>query len=84
MTDQETSERKIFIGYAVDVFGPLAAYWLTRKLGISVFWGLALGSAIAITSTAPLHQASARTARFCNQVKNASAPSSTMTDSISR
>ena len=31
MNQAATSQRKIFIGYAVDIFGPLAAYWLTRR-----------------------------------------------------
>jgi hypothetical protein len=46
------SERKILLGYFVDVFGPLAAWWVTRWLGISMFWGLALGMGIAVVSTA--------------------------------
>ena len=52
MNQAAVSQRKIFIGYAVDISGPLAAYWLTRKLGIPIFWGLALGSIIAVISTA--------------------------------
>lgn len=53
MIQQETmSQRRIFLGYAVDVFGPLVAYWVTQRLGISVFWGLALGIGIAVVSTA--------------------------------
>ena len=52
MKQAAASQRKIFIGYAVDIFGPLAAYWLTRKLGIPVFWGLTLGGIIALISTA--------------------------------
>ena len=52
MNPNATSQRKIFIGYAIDIFGPLAAYWLTRRLGIPVFWGLLLGGAIAVASTA--------------------------------
>ena len=52
MNPNVTSPRKIFIGYAIDIFGPLAAYWLTRRLGIPVFWGLALGGVIAVASTA--------------------------------
>jgi hypothetical protein len=52
MMQQKTmSSRRILLGYVVDVFGPLAAYWLTTKLGISVFWGLALGIGIALVST---------------------------------
>jgi hypothetical protein len=52
MNQAAKNQRKIFIGYAVDILGPLAAYWLTRKLGIPIFWGLALGGVIAIISTA--------------------------------
>lgn len=50
--NQAMSERRIFLGYAVDVFGPMAAYFVTRWLGISVFWGLTLGIGIALASTA--------------------------------
>jgi hypothetical protein len=46
------SERKILLGYAVDIFGPLFAWWVTRALGIPVFWGLALGLGIALVSAA--------------------------------
>jgi hypothetical protein len=45
------SERKILLGYLVDVFAPLAAWWVTRWLGIPMFWGLALGIGIAVVST---------------------------------
>jgi hypothetical protein len=45
------STRKILLGYAVDIFAPLAAYWISTKLGIPVFWGLALGIAMAVIST---------------------------------
>jgi hypothetical protein len=51
MDQENISERKIFIGYGVDILGPLVAYWLTHWLGIPVFWGLALGGVIAIGST---------------------------------
>jgi hypothetical protein len=45
------SMRKIVLGYAVDIAGPLAAYWICTKLGIAPFWGLALGAGIAVVST---------------------------------
>ncbi len=45
------SERKILLGYLVDIFGPLAAWWVTQRLGFSELWGLALGVVIAGVST---------------------------------
>jgi hypothetical protein len=51
MNQKNASERKIFVGYAVDVFGPLVAYWVTVWLKIPLFWGLAAGAGIAIVST---------------------------------
>jgi len=46
------SERKVLLGYAVDVFGPLLAWWVTRKLGLPIVWGLSVGFAIAFVSAA--------------------------------
>jgi hypothetical protein len=46
------SERRILLGYAVDIFGPLAAWWVTRRLGVSMLWASSLGLAIALVSTA--------------------------------
>jgi len=51
MQQERMSERRILLGYSADVFGPLAAWWMARWLGISVFWGLALGTGIALVST---------------------------------
>lgn len=51
MGQKTMSQRRILLGYAVDVFGPLAAYWATTKLGIPVLWGLAFGIGIAVVST---------------------------------
>jgi hypothetical protein len=45
------SDRTILLGYLVDIFGPLAAWWVTQRLGFSQFWGLALGIVIAGVST---------------------------------
>jgi hypothetical protein len=45
------SQRRVVLGYAVDIFGPLVAYWATTKLGIPMLWGLALGVGIAVVST---------------------------------
>jgi hypothetical protein len=44
------SERRVLLGYAADVFGPLVAWWVTRWLGISMVWGLILGLGIAFVS----------------------------------
>jgi hypothetical protein len=44
------SERRVLLGYAVDIFGPLFAWWVTQALGISVLWGLGMGVAIALVS----------------------------------
>jgi hypothetical protein len=44
------SERRVLIGYAVDVLGPLVAWWITRALGIPVIWGLSVGLGIAVVS----------------------------------
>jgi hypothetical protein len=41
----------VFLGYAVDVVGPMAAFFVLNKLGVSPLWGLLLGSAIALGST---------------------------------
>jgi hypothetical protein len=49
--EEVVSERKILLGYLVDIFGPMAAWWVTRRLGFSEFWGLALGIVIAGVST---------------------------------
>jgi hypothetical protein len=51
MNQKNMSQRRILLGYAVDIFGPLVAYWVTTKLGIPVFWALALGIGIAVVST---------------------------------
>jgi hypothetical protein len=45
-------ERKVLRGYAVDLFGPLAIWWVTRWLGISMLWGLSLGLGFAVLSAA--------------------------------
>lgn len=50
MSDTTMSERKILLGYAVDIFGPLFAWWITQSLGISMLWGLGVGLAIALVS----------------------------------
>jgi hypothetical protein len=46
------SERRVLLGYAVDVFGPLFAWWVTRLLGVSMLWGLSVGLGIAFVSVA--------------------------------
>jgi hypothetical protein len=43
---------EFLLGYAVDIFGPLLALWVTRSLGVSMLWGSSLGLAIALVSTA--------------------------------
>jgi hypothetical protein len=50
MNQSNMTERRILIGYAIDIFGPLAAWWVTRLLGIPIFWGLAIGVVIALVS----------------------------------
>jgi hypothetical protein len=46
------TERKVLLGYAIDIFGPLVAMWVMKALGLSLFWGLNLGFVIAVGSTA--------------------------------
>lgn len=46
------SERRVLLGYALDVFGPLVAWWVTRKLGLPMVWGLSVGFGIALVSAA--------------------------------
>ena len=46
------SERRVLLGYAVDIFGPLFALWVTRTLGIPTFLGLAAGLGIVLVSAA--------------------------------
>lgn len=45
------AERRTLIGFVVDLIAPLAMFWLTRRLGVPIVWGLVLGSAVAIVST---------------------------------
>jgi hypothetical protein len=47
----DMTERRILLGYAVDIFAPLAAWWVTTSLGIPMVWGLGLGLGIASLST---------------------------------
>ncbi|MGC2162124.1 MAG: VC0807 family protein [Silvibacterium sp.] len=51
MEQKTMSPRRVLLGYAVDIFGPLAVYWVTTELGVPVFWALALGIGIAVVST---------------------------------
>jgi hypothetical protein len=44
------SERRVLLGYAADVFGPLIAWWVSRWLGVSMVWGLVLGLSVALVS----------------------------------
>jgi len=41
----------VFLGYAIDVIAPMAAFFVLNKLGVPAIWGLLLGSAIALGST---------------------------------
>jgi hypothetical protein len=41
----------VLLGYAIDVIGPMAAFFLLNRLGVPPLWSLLLGSAIALGST---------------------------------
>lgn len=43
-------ERRVLLGYVLDILAPLTAWWVTRWLGISTLLGLGLGFGIAFIS----------------------------------
>ncbi|HEY1463609.1 MAG TPA: VC0807 family protein [Terriglobales bacterium] len=51
MAEKNDSPKKILIGYLIDIFAPMAIYFLLRKFGLSPFVSLIVGSLIAIAST---------------------------------
>ena len=50
-TGKTDSPKKILAGYLIDIFAPMAMYFVLRKIGLSEFASLIVGSLIAIGST---------------------------------
>lgn len=50
MTEQK-SPKRVLVGYLIDVFAPMALYFLLLRFGVTPFASLIVGSLIAIAST---------------------------------
>jgi hypothetical protein len=51
MNTSRSNPSTIFLGYVIDVVGPMAAFFVLNKLGVPPIWGLLLGSTVALAST---------------------------------